>query len=102
MDGLLTTTNGSKYVWLGGSLVFIVLLSFLINHLQRAVAAPEKLNPCTNAVINGAERTACLNYIEQRVLQSIAKTTLDDYSMDTRISLLQALALMHCPAVEKP
>jgi hypothetical protein len=79
-----------------------VIFYYGINYLNRNYAIAEEKNPCT---VN-YNRTLCLNFIEDKVLQSLGKEHMDIYSVDSRVGLLQALATMHCPPIkittEKP
>jgi hypothetical protein len=79
----------------------ILVAAFVVAQPVRPVEAEIK-NPCNT----NYNRNVCLDYIEQKVLVSLAKENLDIYAVDSRVGLVQALATMHCPPVkvtaEKP
>lgn len=86
---------------LGVALILaICYLGISYSQVNHPIAKAEEKNPCAA----NYNRATCLDYIEQKLLKSLAKMNIDDYTFETRVSLLQALALMHCPdkLPEKP
>lgn len=85
-----------------GVVATLAIFYYGISYLNASypTAKAEEKNTCT---IN-YNRATCLDYIEQKLLKSLAKMNIDDYTFETRVSLLQALAIMHCPdkLPEKP
>lgn len=83
-----------------GVVAIPVIFYYGISYLNANYAIAEEKTPCSISY----NRAACLDHIEQKLLRSLAKMNIDDYTFETRVSLLQALAIMHCPdkLPEKP
>lgn len=83
-----------------GVIAILAIFYYGISYLQANHAIAEEKSPCNISY----SRAACLDHIEQKLLRSLAKMNIDDYTFETRVSLLQALAIMHCPdkLPEKP
>jgi hypothetical protein len=78
--------------------VALVLAIFYygIDYLQTHYAIAQEISPCST----NYNRITCLDHIERKLLQSIARNNMDGYNVSDRAALLQALATMHCPPIK--
>jgi len=84
-------------------IVFIISVALMlaifyygIDYLQTHHAIAQEINPCST----NYKRITCLDHIERKLLQSIARDNLNGIHFSDRAALLQALAAMHCPAIK--